>query len=115
MSHKIKITNGPSRKELFDGLRLFSKKRTVNIIVEDSGEEKKWSVTITNIGAEGRSGHDWKIGFVVPKQSFRRLFSSLPFTPFVDPTNELKVGRKQFLSMKARYSTRIRKGIITIE
>jgi hypothetical protein len=40
MADIIEITNGPSREELFDGLRLFSEKRLIPFLVKKDEKEK---------------------------------------------------------------------------
>lgn len=107
MSKQIQITNGPSREELFDGLRLFAEKREVSFIVVDNGRQMTLPATMRSIQAEDGSGHSWNItGYITVK--------SLPKVGATVTVNALFAGMKT-QSFKAYFSTKDRKGIITLE
>ncbi len=74
MSKTIEITNGPSREELFDGLKLHAEKRLIPFGITRVGEEPRkkgeesFIVTlIQSIEAEDGSGESWNITFCVGK------------------------------------------------
>ncbi len=142
MKKIIEITNGPSREELFDGLRLFAEKRLIPFrfkVNEISEKQKMVAVIIDSIQAEDDgsneccpSGHSWNITFYVNK-----LFVSDEI--FVDKPAKIERGviakkvnfdgfrqlvaekypmpdfKKDLIVVKASYSTKTRKGNITIE
>ncbi|MCX6753421.1 MAG: hypothetical protein NTW62_03715 [Candidatus Nomurabacteria bacterium] len=103
MKNRILITSGPSREELFDGLRLFAEKRTIDFIIEKNGQKTKLPLIIQGIEAEDGSGECWNIKFVV---NYKRFIVLNPYiTDFASNSINLK--------SKAYYSTRTREGIIT--
>lgn len=121
MSKTISITNGPSKKELFDGLRLFSEKKIkVSFVIKDS--EKKFDLpvlggklvprkilksVIQSIQAEDGSGHSWNISICVEGKDLLNL--SLP----VDV--KIVFGKQKIITLKGYYSTKTKKGHITFE
>ncbi len=131
MLQTIQITNGPSREELFDGLRLLSSKRLIPFCIEKDGKEKYVAVMINSIQAEDGSGQSWNIAFSVNKLIISETF----FT--IEPEVENSViakkitfeglrylceenylvedFRKNLTQVKAYYSTKTRKGVITVE
>jgi hypothetical protein len=107
----ITITNGPSREELFDGLRLFAEKRAVPFTLEDKRKEILFTAYIIGIEVVDKKGEWWNLKLRIRK-SFVALnheddyFDVHPF--FNDKTNSRK-----FLPVDARFSTKKRKGVIT--
>ena len=65
------ITNGPSREELFDALRLFDERRRVAFDLMPprgrASQEVRMRALIKEIGVDDGSGHSWqlKVHFVV--------------------------------------------------
>jgi hypothetical protein len=106
MSKTITISNGASREELFDGLRLFSEKRETSFLIENNGRQIALPVVMQSIQAEDGSGHSWNITFVIEVQTL--LMLSLP----VD-VRTVFAGKKAIIA-KAYYSTKNRKGAITL-
>ncbi|MBP6904885.1 MAG: hypothetical protein KBB91_02420 [Candidatus Pacebacteria bacterium] len=106
MSQKtIPITNGPSREELFDGSRLFAEKREVVFNIEDNGRSLALPVIMQGIQPEDGSGQSWNVVFNIEVKHLLRL--GLP----VD-VKSVFTGKK-VVQMKAYYSTKTRKGVIT--
>ena len=75
MSQRIQITNGPSRDELFDALKLYNEKRLIPFGIIRVGEEKRkpgeeqFLITlIQSIQAEDGSGQSWNLTFHVEKE-----------------------------------------------
>ncbi len=99
MQLRFEITNGPSREELFDGLRLFSEKRPVQFVTENNGRQMTSAVIMQAIEIEDGSGNNWNIKFQIGGD-----FLS---------TKNIKV-RKSF-EAKGFYSTKKRTGYFTIE
>lgn len=137
MKKIIEITDGPSREEIFDGLRLFAEKRLVPFrfkVREISDKEIMVAVFVIGIEAvdDGGpdyhpSGHSWNFTFLVNKRFVsEEIFVDKPekhepgviakkvsFEFFRGLTEEnYLVGefRKDLISMKASYSTKTRKG-----
>lgn len=107
MPKQIQITNGPSREELFDGLRLFAEKREVSFIIVDNGRQLTLPATMRSIQAEDGSGQSWNItGHITVKQLLK--------VGATVTVNNLFAGMKT-QSFKAYFSTKDRKGIITLE
>ena len=65
MSQTIAITNGPSREELFDGLRLFAEKREVGFNFVSNGRDITLPFIIQSIEVEDGSGHSWNLKMVL--------------------------------------------------
>lgn len=113
MKNTVEILSGPSREELFDGLRLFAEKRTVDFVVRK--EKSKFiisltlSTTIQSIQAEDGSGQSWNIIFnVYTEELFKLAYSYFP-----EGYHE-RHKREKKLSIQAYYSTKNRKGVITL-
>ena len=128
----IEITNGPSREELFDGLRLFAEKRLIPFCVKMNEKEKFVAVIINSIQAEDGSGQSWNLTFYINERFVSESF-------FVDKPEKKETGvyakkinfeffrqlaeenyllqefRKDQITVKAYYSTKTRKGVITVE
>lgn len=68
METTIEITNGPSREELFDGLRLFAEKRLIPFIIKKDDVERWVAVVVTSIQAEDGSGQSWNLTFSIGKK-----------------------------------------------
>lgn len=100
----IAITNGPSREELFDGLRLLSEERSVKFIIENNGREMRPAVLIRSIEAEDDSGQSWNIKLSIDKNFIETHSLYLP-----RPTQAGSV------TVKAYYSSKTRDGKIIIE
>jgi len=138
----IEITDGPSREEIFDGLRLFAEKRLIPfrfMVSEISDKQTMVAVLINAIeavddgGADYHaSGHSWNLNFSVNKRFVSdEIFMIRPekhepgviakkvnFEFFRGLTEEnYLVGefRKDLISVKACYSTKTRKGSVEIE
>lgn len=107
MPKTIQITSGPSREELFDGLRLFSEKRVVDFLIVNNGRQVNLPVIMQSIQAEDGSGHSWNVSFVIEVKTLLRI--SLP----VDVITVF--AGKKAITAKAYYSTKNRRGRITIE
>lgn len=106
MSQKtIQITSGPSREELFDGLRLFAEKREVGFNIEDNGRLLTLPVIMQGIQPEDGSGQSWNVVINIEVKHLLRL--GLPV--------EVKTvfAGKKVVQVKAYYSTRTRRGVIT--
>ncbi len=139
MKKLIEITDGPSREELFDGLRLFSERRLTAFrfrVSEISEKEAMVAVLISAIEAVDDGGADyrpngnlWNITFsinkrfvsdeifvVEPEKSEPYVIAKkINFDFFRNLTEEnYLVGefRKDLISIKANYSTKTRKGTI---
>ncbi|MCX6755666.1 MAG: hypothetical protein NT068_04005 [Candidatus Nomurabacteria bacterium] len=100
MNTTLEITGGPSREELFDGLRLLSEKRQIPFTFKATkGTELIMPlVTMQSIAAEDGSGHSWNITFLV-KKCF------------------VVIGSKDesLVTVKAYYSSMRRKGTVTYQ
>ncbi|MEI7451776.1 MAG: hypothetical protein WCK37_01080 [Candidatus Falkowbacteria bacterium] len=109
MSNTILIANGPSREELFDGLRLFTEKRVVNFIIEDNGRQMTLPAIMQGISPEDGSGQCWNINFLVDT----KIFLNLNLTPDI----RSKANKKGILAIKVKayYSTKLRRGAINCE
>lgn len=133
METKIEITNGPSREELFDGLRLFSEKRLIPFIIKNNNYMERWvAVIITSIQAEDGSGQSWNLTFAIGKEFISPdyfipkpekkevgvISKKMTFEAFRwDCEDNYLMGefRKDTVVVKAYYSTKTRKGTITVE
>lgn len=108
MSQKtIQITSGPSREELFDGLRLFAEKREVGFSIEDNGRLLTLPVIMQGIYPEDGSGQSWNVVINIEVKNLLRL--GLPVE-----VRTVFAGKK-VVQVKTYYSTRTRKGVITLE
>lgn len=107
MSKTIEISNGPSREELFDGLRLFSEKRQVGFLIIDNGRQMTLPTIMQSIQAEDGSGQSWNISINVEIKDM--LLLSLPIN-----VRQLFAKHKS-VGIKAYYSSKNRKGVITLE
>ncbi len=56
---KCKITDGPSREELFDALRLRQEHREVTLTWFEGSNSRSASFVVNGIGAEDGSGDNW--------------------------------------------------------
>lgn len=106
MLSEMKIVSGPSREELFDGLRLFSEKRLVKFVVENNGETVVLPTRMHSIQAEDGSGQSWNICFFVEVKALLRL--SLPVQLKTILANKVEI------ILKGHYSTKIREGILDL-
>lgn len=109
MKTTIKITNGPSREELFDGLRLFSEKRVVNFIIEIDGKEVQLLGWLRSIQAKDVSGHSWNIEFCAAKPTLCGMVAKMPYP--IDPTSSMA----PLAEVEAFFSTKTRKGTLSFE
>ena len=107
MSKTIQITSGPSREELFDGLRLFSEKRQVGFLIVDNGRQMTLPTIMQSIQAEDGSGQSWNISIIVEVKDLLAL--SLPVN-----VKQVFAGHKS-VRIKAYYSSKNRKGAFTLE
>lgn len=131
MKKTIEISNGPSREELFDGLRLFSEKRLVPFQIIQNGIEKYFAAIIHSIEAEDGNGQSWNLAF-----SLNRLFLSDEFFEKVAKKESHVIAKKvdfnyfkqlieerypmpdyskDLVRVKVYYSTKTRKGTISVE
>lgn len=127
----IQITNGPSREELFDGLRLFAEKRLVPFCMKMQEEEKYVAVAISSIEAEDGSGHSWNLKVTVNQYFITESFFSSKkrevekgvaavkvcfetFKNMVEENYLVSDFRKETVTINAYYSTKTRKGTIVI-
>ena len=141
MSKTIEITNGPSREELFDGLKYTAEKRLVPFSCNVNDIDRFLAGLVTSIQAEDGSGESWNITLSVEKaclDSFKDLykdsfkgdrgaFSSkgMSFSDLKEWLLEEKIlgpgiATKSFLpkngiSVRAHFSTKYRTGVITVE
>lgn len=127
----FEITNGPSREELFDALRLCSEKRLIPFLVKKNEKEKYFGVIINSIQAEDGSGQSWNLTFLANKDFLSEsFFVDKPkkreehviavkvtfegFRNLCESNYHLPDCRKNLVLVKAYYSTKTRKGIITV-
>jgi len=131
MKTKIGITNGPSREELFDGLRLSNEERLVPFQVIKNGKEKYFAVIIHSIETEDGSGQSWNLTFSVNSKYLSEQFyfekvkkeeyviaKKVDFNQFrqlIEERYPIPELRKDLVRVKVYYSTKTRKGVITIE
>jgi hypothetical protein len=132
MKTSIEITNGPSREELFDGLRLFAEKRLIAFSIKKDETEKYVAVIINSIEAEDGSGHSWNLTFSINELCLSETFfvnksvkkesgviaKEIQFDGFKQLAEEnylLQEFKKNQIIVKAYYSTKTRKGTITVE
>ena len=101
----IKITSGPSREELFDGLRLFAEKREVGFTIENNGRQMKPTAWIHGIEAEDGSGQSWNLKFSIDES----FVSKMPYS-----INLSKPSQSKSVTVNAYYSTKTRTGVIRI-
>lgn len=107
LKQTIQISSGPSREELFDGLRLFAEKRTTSFVIKDNGRLVTLPVVMRVIGAEDGGGESWNIEFNVLT---RRL---LELSLLVELKELIK--NNSSIHTKAYYSTKRRTGVIILE
>ncbi|MEI7765747.1 MAG: hypothetical protein WCI93_04170 [bacterium] len=129
---KIEITNGPSREEMFDGLRLFSEKRLVPFIIEKNNMERWVAVIVNSIQAEDESGHSWNLTLFIGKKFISEdFFVSKPekkeegviskkvdfafFRQLCEDDYLVEAFKKNLVKVKAYYSTKTRKGYISFQ
>lgn len=133
----IQITNGPSKEELFDGLRLVSEKRLVPFCFEREGGEGFAAVLIHSIAAEDSSGHSWNITFAIDKNLLEIIQQPIVIKKeagvishkisFQGVKNSIELQReghidciiraimpKDAITLKAYYSSKLRTGVLTI-
>ncbi len=128
----IEITNGPSREEMFDGLRLVSEKRLIPFQVIKNEKEKYFAVIIHSIEAEDGSGQSWNLTFSVNSKYLSDEFfvektgkkepyviaKKVDFNYFkqlIEEKYPMPELRKDLVRVKVYYSTKTRKGVITVE
>ncbi len=131
MKTTIQITNGPSREELFDGLRLFFEKRLVPFQITKNENEKYFAVIIHSIEAEDGSGQSWNITISVNshylsndffvekvKKDQHVIAKKVDFNYFkqlIEEGYSIPELRKNLVRVKVYYSTKTRKGTITVK
>ena len=106
MQKTFEILSGPSREELFDGLRLASEKRFVGFVMINNGRQMAPLVILQSIEAEDGSGQSWNLKFSIPES----FVGKMPY-----PINVFKKAKIPIVTVKAYYSSKTRKGIITVE
>lgn len=128
----INITNGPSREELFDGLRLLSEKRLIPFSLEMNGVERFLAVIMVSIQAEDGSGQSWNLTFYANKSLVSKdFFIKTPekkehgvfvkkvsfdfFRTLAEEDYLLQEYKKDQVTVRAYYSTKTRKGTIVVE
>lgn len=142
MKTTIEITNGPSREELFDGLRLFTEKRLILFAVKSKSNkvERSIATVINSIETEDGSGQSWNLTFSIDKNFLSSdfftekvnlqkggIYISKVFN-FYEVRDMLEIDRingggpvlhafkiRNARVVKAYYSTKTRKGTITVE
>ncbi len=131
MKKAIEISNGPSREELFDGLRLYFQQRLVPFLVTKDGMEKYYAVIINSIEAEDGSGQSWNLTFSVNskflsdqffeealKRESHVIAKKVDFNYFKQLIEEgypMPDYRKNLVRVKVYYSTKTRRGLINVE
>ncbi len=131
MSKTIQITNGPSREELFDGLRLLSEKRMTPLCFVKESQEKYVAAFLSSIEAEDGSGQSWNLVISLnskflsdefftksEKKEFGVIAKKVDFSFFrqlIEERYPIPEMNKDLVRVKAYYSSRTRKGVITIE
>ncbi len=132
MKKTIEITNGPSREELFDGLRLFAEKRLIPFCVKMNEKERFLAVIINSIQVEDGSGQSWNLTLQANKLLVsEEIFVDKPekketgvyakkvsfefFRQLAEEDYLLQEYRKNQITVKAYYSTKTCKGVITVE
>jgi hypothetical protein len=105
MQKTINITGGPSREELFDGLRLFAESREVPFLIVNNGRQVTLTGIIQSIQAEDGSGQSWNISMNVTTKEM--LLLSLPVNA------KVAISGKKIIPLSAYYSSKSRKGVIT--
>ena len=132
MSKKIEISNGPSREELFDGLRLSSEKRLVPFCIKENDTERYIAVILSSIEAEDGSGQSWNLTFSLNerytadqffidkpvKKESGVLSKKIDFETFRHLAEEdylLGECRKDLIRVKVYYSTKKRSGVIIVK
>lgn len=117
MKKTIEIINGPSREELFDGLRLSAEKRLIPFSITDKFWRNYGGITIKtmiqSIQIEDGSGQSWNISFSVRVGDFTPMFDFKEFFPNEEVSNARK--HMTEIMVKAYYSTKTRNGVITME
>lgn len=112
MENKIQISNGPSREELFDGLRLFAEKREVAFLIENNdGKQISLPFIMQSIQAEDGSGNSWNIQMNLHLKS---LGENSMMTPIILRKEFFGNPIKNAIVVKAYYSTKTRRGTITV-
>ncbi|MCX6756140.1 MAG: hypothetical protein NTX85_02280 [Candidatus Nomurabacteria bacterium] len=112
MSQTIQILNGPSREELFDGLRLFAEKREVGFNLESNGREITLPFIMQSIEPEDGSGNSWNTKMNLHVDSLGKDFYQIPLEI---RKAFLGTPTKKVIQVKTYYSTKTRKGVITLE
>lgn len=131
MKKTIQISNGPSREELFDGLRLFSEKRMIPFCVQKDSEEKHVAALINAIEAEDGSGQSWNLQICLNKKFLSDQFftksekkelgvvaKKVDFTFFrklIEERYPMPEMSDDLVRVKVYYSTKTRKGVISFE
>ncbi|GEM_PF-3320594 len=134
MTTNIEILNGPSREELFDGLRLFGEKRLVPFLIKKDDRERYVAVKINSI--EALSDQSWIItlwinkkciepsyflhhkqeeGGVISKKVsgvIRKKVSFELFRKLAEEKYLLQEFQKDLIVIKVHFSTKSRKGYI---
>ncbi len=105
MQKTINITGGPSREELFDGLRLFAESREVSFLIVSNGRQVTLTGIIQSIQAEDGSGQSWNISMNVTTKEM--LLLSLPVNA------KDAISGKKIILLNAYYSSKPRRGAIT--
>jgi hypothetical protein len=110
MMQRLIITGGPSREDLFDGLRLFAEQRKVNFTLCSANipeEEVTLSFRIKSIEIVGYDGNSWNIQLNISVRDLPPYCLSVAF--------RLKFKNSIPVNFKANYSTQKRSGEITFE
>ncbi|HEX9058659.1 MAG TPA: hypothetical protein VF941_00605 [Clostridia bacterium] len=111
---KISITGGPSREELFDGLRLFFEKREVHFLSHYAGtgsHRALQSSIIKGIESLDDVGERWKLKLYLWDYNIRP--KDLTYFHGKRSTHHGQVKNMQVI-VEAEYSTRTRKGFIIV-
>jgi hypothetical protein len=104
MKNTIQITDGPSREELFDGMRLFAEKRTILFTVKVNEKDYHLRVKMLGIEAEDGSGNSWNLKFVIT--TFELMGAK------VSPEIKKVLSGNKHVTVAVYYSTHKRTGTI---
>ena len=106
VSEIVKIIDGPSEDELFNGLRFSSEKRLLSLAIEKDGKKQTPLVLIQGIETEGNSGNSWKIKFSISNCFLgnKHFFINLS-----------RIMATKTMLVEAIYSTQTREGFFTIK
>ena len=140
MSQRIQITNGPSRDELFDALKLYNEKRLIPFGIIRVGEEKRkpgeeqflitliqsWNLTFhvekeildIALSAPKPKVHVHGVAIIGKPTTYSNILNWIKWEREDMQINyDLRTfaPKKNTVLVKAYYSTQTREGVITVE